>query len=487
MYLDYSHLPNQFMRIFSILPLLLCCFACSPTENSPISSPPNIIYILADDLGYGDLSQNGQRQFTTPYLDLMAKDGMVFTNHYSGSTVCAPSRSTLLTGLHTGHTFIRGNKEVQPEGQFPLDDSIYTLAEMLKEHGYMTGAFGKWGLGAPGSAGDPINQGFDRFFGYNCQRLAHSYYPYRLWNNQDTMWIRANQGQNKRIYAPDLIQQQLLLWLEEQKDTSFFAYVPMVVPHAELAVPEQYLKKYQGQFGEEVPYEGYDEGPNYRNGPYASQSEPHATFASMIYYLDNQVGEIRQKLRDLGLEENTLIIFTSDNGPHKEGGADPDFFNSNGPFRGYKRDVYEGGIHVPMIASWPGTIQAGDTASNLSAFWDIFPTFEELVSGSATTNTDGISLVPAMTGNDDLQEHEYLYWEFYEQEGKRAIRRGNWKLVQIGLNETPSPTELYNLDKDPGETTDVAADEPELVQKLMLLMERAHEPSEIFQWKSRES
>lgn len=475
------------MRTISFVCLLLCCVACSSPENQTPYSPPNIIYILADDLGYGDLSRNGQRKFTTPYLDLMAGDGMIFTNHYSGSTVCAPSRSTLMTGQHTGHTFIRGNREIMPEGQYPLADSVMTVAEMLRTHGYVTGAFGKWGLGAPGTSGDPINQGFDRFFGYNCQRLAHSYYPYRLWNNQDTMWIKANQGQNKRIYAPDLIQQQLLLWLEEQKDTSFFAYVPMVIPHAELAVPDQYLKKYQGAFGEEVPYDGYDEGPKYREGPYASQAEPHATFASMVYYLDKQVGEIRQKIKELGLEDNTLIIFTSDNGPHHEGGADPDFFDSNGPYRGYKRDLYEGGIHVPMITSWPGTIQPGDTATELSAFWDMYTTFEELASGSTTTTTDGISLLPLLKGEESSDQHEYLYWEFYEKEGKRAIRKGSWKLIQLGMNGNPLPPELYNLETDPGEVINVADTHPGIVNELMLLMEEAHHPSSVFEWKARES
>lgn len=311
-----------------ILMLLSSCGNESPkitaSQNTATSTPlPNIIYILADDLGYGDLSCYGQKNFSTPNIDRLAKQGMLFTQHYSGSTVCAPSRSALMTGKHTGHTFIRGNKKVLPEGQYPIPDSTFILPEMLKQKGYVTGAFGKWGLGFPRSVGDPMNQGFDRFFGYNCQRLGHNYYPYYLWDNRDSIPLSANSGTQKGTYAPSLIHEKTLDFIEANKANPFFLFVASIIPHAELVAPESIMQKHRGKYLPENEYKGVDNGEKYKLGPYASQKESHAAFVSMIEILDTQVGEIMDKVEQLGLADNTIIIFTSDNGPHTEGGADP--------------------------------------------------------------------------------------------------------------------------------------------------------------------
>lgn len=442
---------------------------------------PNIIYILADDLGYGDLSITGQKNFTTPNIDRLAKEGMLFTQHYAGATVCAPSRSALMTGMHTGHTPVRGNKEINPEGQWPLPAETYTLAELLKKKGYTTGAFGKWGLGFPGSEGDPLKQGFDRFYGYNCQRLGHHYYPYHLWDNDKKIILEQNKGFNKGQYAPNLIHTQAISFIEKNKDTPFFLYYPSVIPHAELIAPEEYMDKYLGKFEPENEFKGRDDGEEYRNGDYESQKNPHAAFAAMINLLDDQVGEIMAKVSDLGLENNTLIIFTSDNGPHFEGGADPDYFDSNGIYRGYKRDLYEGGIRVPMIAKWEGSIEEGSSSEHISAFWDIFPTLAELVEEEVSDTIDGISLLPTLLGYNTQRKHDHLYWEFHEQGGRQAIRKDNWKLVRYNVSEDGS-YELYNLDHDPSESENLASKMPEKVIELAKVLEQSRTPSEVFQF-----
>ena len=467
-----------------------CLLLSTCTENPPpsafdggpaVSTRPNIIYILADDLGYGDLSCYGQQKFSTPNIDRLAAGGMRFTQHYSGATVCAPSRSALMTGLHTGHTFIRGNYEVKPEGQYPLPDSVFTLAESLQRAGYVTGAFGKWGLGFPGSEGDPNHQGFDTFFGYNCQRQGHHYYPYHLWYNQDSLVLPANAGQRKGNYAPDLIHEQTLAFIEAHRDTSFFLYVPSIIPHAELVAPDSILANFRGKFGTETPFEGTDGGPKYRTGNYESQDEPHAAFVAMIHILDRQVGEIVRRVEELGIADNTLIVFTSDNGPHEEAGADPTYFDSNGPYRGVKRDLYEGGIRVPMIAYWPGTVKGGSQSDHISAFWDVFPTVAELTGAEAATTTDGISMAPTLRGEGAQREHEYLYWEFHERGGRQAVRRGKWKAVRYNVKEKPDAmVELYDLSTDPGETHDLAADYPVEEEQLRRLMDGARTPSEVF-------
>ena len=457
--------------------------ACtSETNKEEAGAPPNIIYILADDLGYGDLGIYGQERFSTPHLDQLATDGMRFTRHYSGSTVCAPSRSVLMTGLHTGHTPIRGNQEVRPEGQWPLADSAHTLAEGLKDAGYVTGAFGKWGLGYPGSEGDPLNQGFDRFFGYNCQRYAHRYYPEYLWDDTEKTYLEGNDWTRTESYAPDLIQQHTIDFIRKNRDTSFFAFVPMVIPHAELIVPgDELSRKYLGAYPE-TPYvggPGADYGPEMKISMYCSQPYPRATFAAMVHRLDAYVGEIVELLEELGLTENTIIMFSSDNGPHMEGGADPDFFKSNGGLRGYKRDLYEGGIRVPFIVSWPGTIQKASISDHPSAFWDLLPTLAELC-GFDHGTSDGISFLPELLGKEQAK-HPYLYWEFHEQGGKQAILVDNWKAVRLGVGKDPlAPLELYDLDKDPAEEHNVAPAHPELVESLSMMMEQNREASEKF-------
>jgi len=449
---------------------------------------PNIIYILADDLGYGDLSCYGQTHFQTPNIDKLAKNGIKFTQHYSGSTVCSPSRSSLMTGQHTGHTFIRGNKEIQPEGQHPLEAEAVTLAEALQDAGYVTGAFGKWGLGYPGSEGDPNNQGFDEFFGYNCQRIGHHYYPYHMWHNQDKIMLEGNEGTQKGDYGPEVIQEYALQFLENNHDKPFFMYYPSIIPHAELYAPKEYMENYRGKFEPEKIYDGVDAGEEgFRNGDYGSQPETHAAFAAMVDYLDTQVGEIVAKLKELGIYENTLIVFTSDNGPHMEGGADPDYFDSNGPLKGYKRDLYEGGIRVPMIAIWEGKIPAGSETGHVSAFWDVFPTVAEITGAKIPENTDGISFLPTLLGNENEQEkHEYMYWEFHERDGRQALRKGDWKLVKYNvLNPEKTTHELYNLSTDLGEENNVAEQHPEIVQELSEIMKNARTESEVFTFESR--
>ncbi len=445
------------------------------------AAPPNIIYILADDLGWGDLSCLGQEHFETPNIDALKAKGMFFTDHYSGSTVCAPSRSALMTGQHTGHTFVRGNKEVMPEGQHPIPDEVVLLPEMLKEAGYVSGAFGKWGLGYPGSEGDPMKQGFDVFYGYNCQRLGHHYYPYHLWDNDKMVVLDGNAGTAKGQYGPALIHEKTLQFIEDHKDGPFFAYVASIIPHAELAAPEAYMKKFSGKFKEPKPFQGLDEGPELRQGRYQSQAQPRAAFAAMITLLDDQVGEIVALTEKLGIADNTLIIFTSDNGAHQEGGADPQFFDSNGPYRGHKRDLFDGGVHVPMMAYWPGTVAAGSESDHLSAFWDMVPTFNELAGVPVPENTDGISMVSTLLGRGEQPEHKYLYWEFHERGGRIAVRMGKWKGVRYDVLKDPNaPMKLFNLDVDPGEQTNVAAEHPEVVEQIMGFMKKARTDSEIF-------
>lgn len=447
---------------------------------------PNIVYILADDLGYGDLSCYGQKRFSTPQIDQLAKSGIRFTQHYAGCTVCAPSRSSLMTGQHTGHTPIRGNKGWEPEGQYPMTANAFTIAEMLKQAGYNTGAFGKWGLGFVGTEGDPNKQGFDEFFGYNCQSLAHNYFPEYLWDNDQKVILKGNANNQSNDYAPELIHKRALRFIEKNNPSKtgkpFFLFYPNIIPHAELLLPEENLKEFRGKLIPEKEYKGAEPGsPNFRKGPYGTQKETHAAFAAMVTYLDRQVGEVVAKLKELGLDKNTLIIFTSDNGPHLEGGADPDYFDSNGPYRGYKRDLYEGGIRVPMIACWPEQIKPGTTSDHLSAFWDVMPTIAEITGCKTPENIDGISFLPTLTGKGKQRQHQNLYWEFHEMNGRQAIRNGDWKLVRyqvfIPANTT---TELYNIKNDPEEKTNLAAQHPEVVALLLTEMNHSRIDSEIF-------
>ncbi|NDV60992.1 sulfatase-like hydrolase/transferase [Puniceicoccales bacterium CK1056] len=430
----------------------------------------NIIYILADDLGYADVSFNGQEKFTTPHLDRLANDGMVFNQHYSGSTVCAPSRSTLMTGQHTGRTPIRHNSKGPAGGQLPLPAGTVTVAKVLQEAGYVTGAFGKWGLGYTGSEGDPSRQGFDVFYGYKDQVNAHHYYPQILWDNNTK--VQLNSKGKQEVYAPFRIQEETLKFIRENKDRPFFCYVPSVLPHAELVAPEAYIARFRGNFGEETPY---DAKKGSRKTGYGSQADPKAAFAAMVQILDEQVGEIRALVEELGIAERTIIIFTSDNGPHDAGGADPEYFDSNGPFRGIKRDLYEGGIRVPMVAWAPDRVDAGSETDHVSAFWDVLPTLAELAGAPVPDDIDGLSFAPILLQNGNQSSHQYLYWEFLGGGGKLAVRMGNWKAVQLGVSKNPDgPIQLFDLPTDPEESIDLAAEYPELVEQARQVMQEAH-------------
>ena len=442
---------------------------------------PNVVFIIADDLGYGDLSCFGQEKFQTPNIDKLALNGTRFTSTYSGTTVSAPSRASLLTGLHTGHTPIRGNKELAPEGQFPLPADTYSIFTLFKDAGYTTGAFGKWGLGQPGSVGDPNNQGVDDFFGYNCQLLAHNYYPSHLWHNQTRIDFPDNDNGAFGTYSQDLIQEYTLSFIRENKDNPFFLFVPTVVPHAELIVPEDsIIQSFRGKYPEKA-HKGTDSGPGFRKGGYMSQEYPNAMYAAMVTRLDNYVGEIIDELKRQGVYENTLIIFTSDNGPHREGGNNPDFFNSNGVFRGYKRDLYEGGIKVPTIASWQGNIPTGESSDLTYAFWDYLPTFADLLGSDIDHNIDGISVLPTLLGKEGQKEHEYFYFEFQEIGGRQAVVKGNWKLLHQNIRSENPTYELYNLASDPSEVHNVIELYPEISEELKQIMKDARTEDE--NWK----
>jgi len=440
-----------------------------PSLNVVGADKPNIIYVLLDDAGYADLSCYGQDKFETPNIDRLATEGLKFTQHYSGSTVCAPTRCVLMTGLHTGHCKVRGNREVQPEGQHPLPASIVTLPEMLKKAGYTTGAFGKWGLGAPLSEGDPVNQGFDIFYGYNCQREAHSYYPDHLWSNKERVELDG------KTYAHDPITERAFEFIRNNKKGPFFCFLPVTIPHAAMHVPESYVAPFRKQFPQFEAKIGKYSGPDVKN--------PIAAFAGMMTKMDEDIGRLMALLKELDIDENTIVMFSSDNGPHKEGGHDPVFFDSNGPLRGFKRDLYEGGIRAPFIVRWPGRTPAGKESDLISAHWDIVPTLCALAEIDPPAKTDGVSLLPTILGNpDDQVKHEVLYWEFYERGGKRAVRFGDWKAVQLDLNKTPvGSVELYHLGKDVGEANNVAADHPELVAKAKKYFAQEHVESDF--WK----
>jgi len=479
---------RNFAIILSIFAIIFS--GCNSKQATNDSAPPNIVYILADDLGIGDLGCYGQSIIKTPNIDQLAANGMQFTNHYSGSTVCAPSRSVLMTGQHTGHTFIRGNKEYLPEGQEPLIADAFTVAEMLKEAGYATGAFGKWGLGFVGTEGDPNKQGFDEFFGYNCQRVAHRYYPEYLWHNDQKVFLEGNDWSHTVTYGPDVIHKKVLDFIDTNKDKPFFLYYPSTIPHAELLVPEgdEFLKQYLGRF-EETPYTGGNVenqktaayGPDLVIAGYSPQEHPKATYAAMVARLDKQVGEVVSKLKELGLEDNTIILFASDNGIHKEGGIDPEDFNSNGIYRGAKRDLYEGGIKSPMIASWPGKIEAGTSTDLISAFWDVMPTFADIAGVDKPQNIDGLSFLPTLLNMDDQEKHDHLYWEFHAQGGKQAVRQGKWKAVKLNcLVPEETLVELYDLEKDPSETTDISSEYPEKVNELLKIMDQEHVENDVF-------
>ncbi len=464
------------MRRFFLISLLLTGWGSSGVWSQTKSSVslPNIVFILADDLGYGDLGVYGQKIIKTPRIDRLAREGMRFLNFYAGTTVCAPSRSSLMTGQHTGHTYIRGNKEAKPEGQLPLGEWVETFPQLLQKAGYTTGAFGKWGLGMVGTTGDPNKKGFDVFYGYNCQRQSHSYYPDHLWHNSKRIELQGNSSKSRLQYAPDLIQQQTLAFISDNKDRPFFLFVPTILPHAGLEGPEdEYYKMYNGRF-DETPFIP-------KGGSYAPSTTPRATFAAMVTRLDAYVGQILDKLEAEGLADNTIVLFSSDNGAHQEGGADPAFFNSSGGLRGVKRDLYEGGIRTPMIVRWPGKIKKGSRSSHQGAFWDIMPTFLQIAGQPPSQHTDGISFLPTLLGKKDQLRHPYLYWEFHEGGGRQAVRTGNWKGVRLDVSKNADgPIELYNLKTDPTEKKNVADRHPDIVAKMAAYMKDAHRPSSLF-------
>lgn len=439
---------------------LVCPVALPAAETRP-----NIVFILLDDAGCGDLGCYGQTKFQTPNIDRLAAEGMRFTRHYSGSTVCAPTRCVLMTGLHTGHCPIRGNSEVQPEGQPPLPADVITLPELLKQAGYTTGAFGKWGLGFPGSEGDPMHQGFDVFFGYNCQRQAHNYYPDHLWDN---LKKHPLDGQT---YSHTLILERALKFITDNREKPFFCYLPVTIPHASLHAPESYVDHFRQQFPQFADQVGKYKGPEVKN--------PVAAFAGMMTLLDEGIGQLLQTLKDQGLDDRTIVLLSSDNGPHREGGHQPEFFNSNASLRGFKRDLYEGGIRSPLIVRWPDHVPAGTTSDLLCAHWDLLPTFCELAGIKTPANLNGFSLTPTLLGQPEQQkQHPWLYWEFHEQGGKRAVRMGDWKAIQLNVNNRiDNPVELYNLQTDPAETNNVAASHPDIVRQAQAIFQQAHTSS----------
>ena len=424
--------------------------------------PPNIIFIMADDLGYGHLGCYGQKRIETPRLDRLARQGMRFTQAYAGCTVCAPSRSVLMTGLHTGHTSVRANL-----GGVPLLDEDITVAEVLCEAGYTSGCFGKWGLGDAETSGVPRRQGFDEFFGYLHQVHAHFYYPEYLWHNETKAPLPGNAEGRRGQYTHDEITERAMGFISRNREQPFFCYVPYTIPHVELLVPVESLARYRGKF-EETPFVD-------SRGHYADQTHPRAAIAAMIWHLDQSVGRILDLLDELELAEKTIVFFTSDNGAQSGYGTDPDFFNACGPLHGYKGSPYEGGLRVPMIVRWPGHIAAGTQSVQVTYFADFLPTAAELAGTTATSSIDGISIVPTLLGEEAAgrkqAQHEYLYWELPRPRRlMQAVRFGDWKGLKNG---TENPIELYNLANDIAESDDASAERPQIVAKIEELMRTA--------------
>jgi arylsulfatase len=475
---------------------------------------PNIILIIADDLGYGDTGPYGQTKIETPNIDRLATEGLRFTHHYAGSPVCAPSRCVLLTGMHTGHSQVRGNDEwtergnvwdyramiANPslEGQRPLADSTVTIASILRKNGYVTGAVGKWGLGAPYTGGSPESQGFDFFYGYNCQRIAHTYYPTHLWRNGNREWLRndtlaphtgfdpgddpADPASYEKFtltdYAPDLMFNEIKGFIDSCGEKPFFLLWATPIPHLALQAPAVWVERFHEKFGNEPPYTG-DEG-------YFPVRYPHATYAAMISYLDDQLGSLVAHLKEKGVYENTVIFFTSDNGPAWNAGTDPVWFGSATPFRGEegygKGSLNEGGIRIPLIASWPGIIKPGTVTGHVSAFQDFMPTLCEIAGAEIPEETDGVSFLPVMMGKRQ-EQHKYLYWEFPEYGGQQAVIIGKYKALRKGMHRGNVGFELYDIENDPQETTDISADHPEVMSRVQEIVRKEHHPSDNPAWR----
>jgi arylsulfatase A-like enzyme len=479
---------------FGWLPLVgLLLVSAAGAADQRAGRRPNVVLIVADDLGYGELGCFGQRRIRTPHLDRLAAEGMRLTQHTSGNAVCAASRAVLMTGLHPGHAFIRNNRPVKPEGQYPISADTITLAKLLKQEGYATGAFGKWGLGPPASEGDPLKQGFDRFFGYNCQAVAHNYYPTYLWDNErrvalDNAPFSAHQklpaGSDPddrqsyvqyagRDYAPDRIAEQALRFARENRERPFFLYFPTIVPHLALQVPDDSLAEYRGAF-EETPYDG--------GKGYLPQRTPRAAYAAMITRMDREVGRIVELVKSLGLDGDTIFIFSSDNGPAYDNmeGTDSDFFASAGPLRGRKGSLYEGGTRVPTIVRWTGHVAAGSESQRVTGFEDWLPTILELTgAGQAVPKgLDGISFAPTLMGKSQ-PERPFLYREFPDYGGQQSVRMGPWKGVRQNLLPKKPGTpnmhiELYHLIDDVGETKDISAEHADVGVRIEAIMRAEH-------------
>lgn len=452
-----------------------------PKKLSSAPRKPNIIYIMADDLGYGNLScYNPNSPVKTPNLDRMAQEGTRYTRFYAGSTVCAPSRCALMTGKHMGHSYVRGNA---PGGEVPLRDQDTTLAQRLQKMGYATGMFGKWGLGVEGTTGAPQRKGFDAFYGYLNQRHAHHYFTDHLWEIQN--------GQLRKVpldttqYTHNLIMDQAFSFVRSHQQEPFFLYLPITLVHAELLLPEKEMKPFLKADGSSI----YPEKPFYQqpNGTYHTQLKPHAAFAAMVTKMDQDMGRLFDLLKELGLDDNTYVFFTSDNGPHKEGGADPVFFNSSGPLQGVKRDLYEGGIRVPMIVRAPGKVPAGKVSSTIWANWDILPTFCQLTQAPVPNNIDGISCTRLLTDSKGPTQRP-LYWQFNEGQLKEAILLDNWKLIRFKTQHKPEIVELYNLNDDAAEKKNLASSNPQKVRELRTLLLKSKQPAEhaLFDWSAVE-
>ncbi len=472
------------MKNHFLLFILFAAFSCQKEEK-----PPNIIYILADDLGYGDLGCYGQEIIQTPNIDKLAKQGILFTDHYAGSSVCAPSRAALMTGFHTGHNRVRGNYEVGPMGFgacLELRDRDVTIAEALKVKGYSNGIIGKWGLGMNGTTGEPVNQGFDYSYGFLNQGHAHFQFPSFVFRNGSRVEIPENKNLANKRFSNDLFTEEAIDFVDRNKEKPFFLYLAYTTPHAEMLLPESPIfDSYKGKVEEQAFIQkGTLDTTDNNRGAYRSQEYPASAYAAQISHLDSCIGEIVKKIEALGLSEETIFMFSSDNGPHSEGGANPNYFNSSGPLMGKKRDLYEGGIRVPFIVKWDGHIKPKTVSDLASAFWDIFPTIEDLAGIKVKSSNDGISLMPTLLGKTEMQEkHDNLYWEFHENPSTdQALRQADWKAVR---HDPKGEIELYDLSKDLGEKENIASKYPEKVKEMNELFANARTEHGIWQLKSK--
>ncbi|SKB70767.1 Arylsulfatase A [Salegentibacter holothuriorum] len=465
-------------KYISIAVMSLILSACG-SNASKEDKKPNIVFIMADDLGIGDLGVYGQDVFKTPNIDQLATEGMKFENFYAGSTVCAPSRAALLTGQHTGSTQVRGN------GEFPLDPDKKIIPEILKEQGYTTGMYGKWGLGLKGSTGSPEKRGWDEFLGHLHHVDAHFQRPDSLDVIQNGKLVREKTPENS--YANELFTDAAVDFIEERDAKEpFFLYLSFTIPHAELVVPDNFIQKHLTEDGNSKyePEEAWPEGRHY-----AGQKYPKAAYAALVESIDAYVGRVMEVLKEKGYDENTMVVFTSDNGTHLEGGrrqADVDFFKSSGEHRGVKRDLYEGGIKEPFIVRWPAVVEAGTTSDFKGAFWDVYPTFSEIAGVSINKEAiDGISFLPTLKNSGEQKQHDYLYWEFHEFGGKQALLKGDWKVIRLNVNENPqAPVELYNIAQDPAESKNLAESNPEKAKELQTLMDSVRTPNTNFNFKT---